>query len=227
MGVRGAATRADATDGAAHAGERSARATAMRPDDRRAAIIAAALPLVLSRGTSVTTKQIAEAAGIAEGTIFRVFADKDEVLEAVVDAALDTSATEDAIASIDRSLPFERQLEIAVDVMQHRVAEIWRLVSAVAESDALRRRGRPPRPADLAALADLCAAEQGGLRHDPVAAARILRSLTLAVSHPALYPDDPMPPAEIVALFLHGIRCHADAPGTRTTSSRTRKAAQC
>ena len=48
-------------------------------------IIEAMLPLLLEHGEMVTTRQIAEAAGIAEGTIFRVFADKDELIAAVVE----------------------------------------------------------------------------------------------------------------------------------------------
>ncbi|HEX2849750.1 MAG TPA: TetR/AcrR family transcriptional regulator [Acidimicrobiales bacterium] len=203
------------------------RAAALPPDERRAAIVAAAMPLVLARGTTITTKQIAEAAGIAEGTIFRVFPDKESLLEAVLEAALDTSAAEHAISTIDRSLPFEEQLEIAVEVMQTRVAEVWRLVSAVAESHAVPHRGGPPRPVDMPALADLCAASPGSLRDDPVRAARILRSLTLAVSHPALYPDDPLPPRQIVDLFLHGVGCDAGSRAVAPRGRRPRKGAQC
>ncbi|MCU1430433.1 MAG: DNA-binding transcriptional regulator, AcrR family, partial [Actinomycetia bacterium] len=36
-------------------------------------IVAATLPLLLEHGDRVTSRQIAEAAGIAEGTIFRAF----------------------------------------------------------------------------------------------------------------------------------------------------------
>jgi AcrR family transcriptional regulator len=63
------------------------RATALPPDERRSMIVAATLPLLLEHGDRVTSKQIAEAAGIAEGTVFRAFADKDELIVAVIEAA--------------------------------------------------------------------------------------------------------------------------------------------
>ena len=46
-------------------------------------------PLVLAHGSAVTTRQIAEAAEVAEGTIFRVFPDKVSLVEAVVGEAHD------------------------------------------------------------------------------------------------------------------------------------------
>ncbi len=193
----------------------SHRASALPPDERRAHIVAAALPLLLDRGVNVTTKQIADAAGIAEGTIFRVFPDKDALLRAVIDSALDTSGIDRAIEAIDRSLPFERQLEEAVVIIQRGYAETWRLISAVADSDALKRT--PPRPpADPTALAGLFAPEQRRLRQDPVRCARALRAVTLASSHPSLYPDEPMSPPEIVSLLLDGIRSRPAR--TRATS---------
>src|ERR1700726_1404324 len=84
---------------------RPKRAAALPPDERRSMIIAATLPLLVEHGEMVTTHDIAEAAGIAEGTIFRVFANKDLLIEAVIDHALDVSSVERAIAAIDASLP--------------------------------------------------------------------------------------------------------------------------
>ncbi len=68
-------------------------------------IVDAALPLVLEHGERVTTRQIADAAGIAEGTIFRVFADKDEVIAAVVAKAVDPAPLEEALARSTRVNP--------------------------------------------------------------------------------------------------------------------------
>jgi AcrR family transcriptional regulator len=185
------------------------RASALPPDERRAAIIKATLPLLLDRGVNVTTRQIAEAAGIAEGTIFRVFPDKDAVVNAAVEAAFDTAPTEEALAAIDRSQSFECQLVEAVEIMQRRLTAIWRLISSVPETAAVKQRP-PAAPPDLLALADLFAAHRGELRQDPDRAARALRALTLAVSHPMLNADQPMSAPEIVALLLDGIRARPE-----------------
>ena len=56
------------------------RAAALPVEERRAAIVTAALPLFLEGGARVTTREIATAAGIAEGTIFRVFDDKHALI---------------------------------------------------------------------------------------------------------------------------------------------------
>src|ERR1700738_562876 len=107
------------------------RASAMPPDERRRMIVEATLPLLLNNGEMVTTRQIADAAGIAEGTIFRVFADKDELIAAVVESALDTEPLERAVAAIDLRHPFEECLVAAIYILQQRVVDIWRLMSSV------------------------------------------------------------------------------------------------
>jgi AcrR family transcriptional regulator len=177
------------------------RAAALPPDQRRSMIVEATLPLLIEHGDRVTTKQIAEAAGIAEGTIFRAFGDKDEVIAAVVEAALDPEPLEAALLAIPAGLPFEDRLEAAIVIMQQRVIDIWRLMSSVGN----RFHERTRRPvADSDALVRLFGPYRDRLSVEPIAAARLLRALTLSTTHPMLA-GEPQSPGELVQLFLHGV----------------------
>jgi AcrR family transcriptional regulator len=176
-----------------------ARAAALPPDERRSMIIEATLPLVLEHAEMVTTRQIAEVAGIAEGTIFRVFADKDAVIAAVVEHALDPAPMEEALTALDVQQPLDVVLAQAVAVLQHRAFVIWRLLSRLGPK--FHKSGPP---AQSPALTDLFEAHRDEIAMDPAEAARRLRAVTLATTHPTLS-DEPMTPAAIAHLFLHGI----------------------
>ena len=179
------------------------RASALPPDERRRMIVDATLPLLLENGEMVTTRQIADAAGIAEGTIFRVFEDKDAVIAAVVERALDPGPLEQALGRIDGSLPLEECLEQAVLTIQQRVVDIWRLVSSIGPRHHQDHRGRGPVEVSTALTAQF-AVHRRRLAVEPVVAARLVRNLTLSVTHPILV-DEPMSAGEIVRLFLYGI----------------------
>jgi AcrR family transcriptional regulator len=175
------------------------RAAALPPEERRARIIEATLPLLLAHGTAITTRQIAEAAGIAEGTIFRVFPDKDSLITAVVDAALDTTTVDVQLDAIDATLPLEARLVEAVEILRRRMADVLQLRAAVGILDQ-----RPS--ADLGALAEVIEPDRGRLRRDPLQAAHLLRGLTIAGTHPALAPEVALTSEEIVSLLLDGLR---------------------
>ena len=164
-------------------------------------IVAAALPLLVEHGESVTTKQIADAAGIAEGTIFRVFPDKDSLIRAVISAVFDNQPLERALDEIDRERPLEEVLQDGIALLQERVVSIWRVASSVGPRfhDSTRR--------SLIVspwLEALLSEHRKELTLKPAEAARVLQSLTLAVTHPNLA-ERPMTPAQIVRMFLHGV----------------------
>ena len=58
----------------------SPRASALSPPERRVSIVRAALRLIAANGTMPTTREIAEEAGIAEGTVFRAFDTKERLV---------------------------------------------------------------------------------------------------------------------------------------------------
>lgn len=177
------------------------RAAALPPGERRAAIIEATLPLLIEHGEMVTTRQIAEAAGVAEGTIFRVFADKDELLAATLEVALDPAPVEEALAAIDADAPFEERLVQATTIYQRRVTDLWELVSNLGSK--LREQASRPL-SESEAFAALFEPERSHLTVEPRVAQRLLRVLTLSVTHPMLA-GEPLAPSEIVALLLRGI----------------------
>ncbi|MEM9516388.1 MAG: helix-turn-helix domain-containing protein [Actinomycetota bacterium] len=177
------------------------RATAMAPEERRAAIVEAVRPLLVEHGEAITTKQIATAAGIAEGTIFRVFADKDELLDAVLGATVDQAPLEAALRAIDRNQSFEDQLLEATVLLQKRVVDVWTLLSHLSPKRHEQVRGPMT---DSPELAELFAAHPSRICTEPATAARYLRALTMSLTHP-LIAAEAASAADIVDLVLHGI----------------------
>jgi AcrR family transcriptional regulator len=172
----------------------------MPPEQRRAAIIEAAHPLLIEHGDGVTIRQIAAAAGVAEGTIFGVFADKEELLTATVQAAIDIEPLERSIAEIDPDAPFEDRLIQATELIQARIVDVWQLVSKVRTKHRKHHSGPMLQSPALVAM---LSSDPDRFRVDPATAARMLRALTLSLSHPMLA-TEPATAPQIVDMFLNG-----------------------
>ncbi|GAO12931.1 putative TetR family transcriptional regulator [Streptomyces lydicamycinicus] len=104
-------------------------------------IVAAALPLVAEYGAAVTTSRIARAAGIGEGTIFRAFKDKDELLDACVAEAVGTDHVLRELASISLDEPLAARLAEAAEALRAHMERMGTVVGALHASGHRRGRG--------------------------------------------------------------------------------------
>jgi AcrR family transcriptional regulator len=187
------------------------RAAPLPPDARRASIISATIPLLRTHGRAVTTAQIAMAAGVAEGTLFRVFPDKDALIDAAVRVAFDPGAIEAQLAAIDRAQPLRDALVAVVEILQHRVSQIWQLMTVLGLADPRHRGPGDRTPSDDAPnVKAIFAAHRDEIRCDPAHATRLLRIVTFAGTHPRITDNLPLTPGEIVTIVLDGIRARDD-----------------
>lgn len=193
------------------------RAAALPPEERRRVILDAVVPLLAEHGADVTTRQIAQAAGVAEGTLFRVFDDKDALLHAAAHAMLDPERTRRALAEVDPALPLAQVLRTVaahlVRSSRQTVAVLMALRATAGGTPPGRPDGRSGPPAFLLdahralleGLTELLDRYRGELRVEPERAALLLRALVMGSRQPWTTEDELITADEIAAVLLDGI----------------------
>ncbi len=196
------------------------RATPMAADDRRAAIVAAVLPLLEQHGGDVSTRQIAEAAGIAEGTIFRVFPDKRSLFVAVAEETVAPDGwREDMAAQLDALPGLHEKVVHVVIQMVERTRRTMLVLTALR--GLFMREGAPPahghkagpppffadsaRQLHQALLALVFEPHSDELRVPPAVAARALTSLVHGTWHPGAGAEERLTPQDIADVLLSGV----------------------
>ena len=216
----------------------SGRAAPMAPEQRRAAIVGSTLALIRQHGAQVSTRQIAEAAGVAEGTIFRVFPSKDALICAAKDAAFDLLPVVAQIRGIPSDEPLEQRLLQVAVILQERLRSVIELLTALRlqtppggsrAEESGRSRGaqahtHPHEPTEhaplLLAIADLVRPDRDQLTCEPEQVARLMRLLCFASSHPRIADGVPLTPQEVVGLLLDGVRAHPAPTAANPTGDR-------
>ena len=158
------------------------RAPALSPEDRRASLVEVTIPLLREHGPAMTTRQVAEAAGIAEGTVFRAFGSKEELVAAVT--------------------ILQSHVERVIGVMSTLRS------SGVAPPPGHRHPPKGHRGSDPkidAIFVELIGDDAGTLRLPAQDVVDVLSHLTLSSVHP-FFPGPALSPAQIVSVVLDGTR---------------------
>ncbi|SMQ14304.1 transcriptional regulator, TetR family [Streptomyces sp. Ag82_O1-12] len=180
----------------------------MSPEQRREMIIQTAIPLIAEYGATVTTAKIARAAGIGEGTIFRVFADKDELLQACVAEALSPEHAVRELDAIDVSQPLPDRLAEAADALQAHLSRMGAILGSLGHGGGkhpgtVRGAGRTESATRIrAALAELLEPDRAALRRPPEQIAALFFGLLFTQPRTEDEPD--LTPLELAEIFLHG-----------------------
>lgn len=179
----------------------------MTPEDRRQTLVDATIPLLHEHGRSVTTKQIADAAGVAEGTIFRVFDSKDDLVTAAVEQAMDMEPFLADLEAIDLDQDLRGRLTDLCARLQDRFRSIFLLMSAmgmVSPPTAHRHMedGRRRAQKVMVAVVDKDADQ---LTCTPVELVHMLRMLTFSGTHPHISDGHILTPEQIVGTLLDGV----------------------
>ncbi|SBT94721.1 transcriptional regulator, TetR family [Streptomyces sp. DI166] len=184
------------------------RAPGMAPEQRRQMIIQTAIPLIAEYGSAVTTAKIARAAGIGEGTIFRVFADKDELLQACVAEALSPEHAVRELHAIDMAQPLAVRLAESAEALQAHMARMGAILGSLGHRGGkhpgpVRGAGRDESMARIReALAELLEPERATLRRPPEQIAALF--IGLLFTQPRTDDEPDLTPQELVDVFLHG-----------------------
>jgi Transcriptional regulator len=164
----------------------------------------AVIPLLIEHGPALTSREIAEGVGVAEGTIFRAFGDKDSVIKAAVDKYLDPAPLRKGLAAIDVNLPLENKIRLMLRLIQVRFAGVFRLMAAIGATE------RPTPPADqrleyASIVARALQPDIERLNCPPERVAHLLRLVAFASSIAPLNQSHPFEEDELVQFVLYGV----------------------
>ncbi len=168
-------------------------------------IATSAIPLYLEQGASVTSRQLADHLGIAEGTIFRVFGDKPALIRGVVDAFFEQAYQSLSPGLDDPDLALAEKLHLLIRTARARAQGVFTMLSLLEPGEARdymrhRREGRFEEGAAAAFSAD--AAQ---MNIPPQKLGALIRLLTIAASAPHMGGGPPLSDDELVDFALHGI----------------------
>lgn|GEM_PF-5130952 len=80
---------------------------------RRESIIAVAIPLLIKKGDSLVVAEVADAAKVAEATVFKVFPTRDSLIQACIQSVIDTDELQEQLLQGRGKAPQDVNSELA------------------------------------------------------------------------------------------------------------------
>ncbi len=155
---------------------------------------------------------LVELGGIAEGTIFRVFPDKNALLHAAISKTFDPEPIVAALDAVDSDAPLHQQLTEAATILAARYEKTTALIGMAR---SMPDHGKPSPEAHriaknamaevATALSQLTERHRDRLNVDPTQAAILLRGLIFSNTHQLLHGDHHLTPEQLVDVLLNGI----------------------
>ena len=188
------------------------RARPLPPAERRASLIAATRQLILDHGPDVTTRQVAEAAKVAEGTLFRVFPTRRDLIAATIADHPSSERLADIFAATLTTTTVDETTEVCLSTAADYVTTFGRFIPRPhrgGDQDEIRFRIMElweARVCDIANwIRDRLAPHEAELNIPVKDFAHLVITLAMGYAH-GKSPDTSLTPATLARLALDGAR---------------------
>jgi len=175
-------------------------------------LIAATRQLILDHGPEVTTRQVAEAAKVAEGTLFRVFPTRRDLIAATIADHLSPERLADIFAAAPATTTIDETTEVCLSTAADYVTTFGRFIPRphqAGDQDEIRFRIMElweARVCDIADwMRDRLAPHETQLTIPVKDFAHLVITLAMGYAH-GRSPDTSLNPATLARLALDGAR---------------------
>jgi AcrR family transcriptional regulator len=148
---------------------------------------------------------MAEACGVAEGTLFRAFGDKESLITAAIEAYFDPLPLSTAIRSVDPALPVDGKVEAVLALLRERFEGVIGLMSALKVTDGPPPIARSASATWLEAFEELMRPHRDELRAPVATVGYYLRLVAFATAIPPVNAPHEFPPDELLPLVTRGV----------------------
>jgi AcrR family transcriptional regulator len=202
----------------------SRRSRPLPLEERKAAIIAAVIPAMIEHGAALTSRQIAEAAGVAEGTVFRAFGDKETLLREAADVFLDPAPVRAELAAIDAGLALEEKVLAVFRALRDRFRGVINIMAAIGytgDSPPHVRNGASSPSEYATVVARTLRPELDRLTVPALDVAPFIRLVAFSSALPAFNLETRFDDEHLTRLILYGIARVSPAPAASEILSAT------